>query len=89
MGEPLFVGVAAAAGEEGFAREPDDERGEDEVDAAVEAMLCVGSGAEVAAKAQALAALDIDAIWWRDEASYTRPEALLNGLGKAVLPRLR
>ena len=58
-------------------------------DAAVEAMLCVGSGAEVAAKAQALAALDIDAIWWRDEASYTRPEALLNGLAKAVLPRLR
>jgi 5,10-methylenetetrahydromethanopterin reductase len=58
-------------------------------DEAVEAMLCVGSGAEVAAKAQALAALDLDAIWWRDEASYTRPDALLQGLEKAVLPRLR
>jgi 5,10-methylenetetrahydromethanopterin reductase len=58
-------------------------------DAAVEAMLCVGSGAEVAEKAQALAALDIDAIWWRDEASYTRPDALLQGLEKSVLPRLR
>ena len=58
-------------------------------DAAVEAMLCVGSGAEVVDKAQALAALDIDAIWWRDEASYTRPDALLHGLEKAVLPRLR
>ena len=36
----------------------------------------------------ALVALDIDAIWWRDVASYTRPEALLRGLEKAVLPRL-
>jgi hypothetical protein len=58
-------------------------------DEVVEAMLCVGSGPEVADKAQALAALDIDAIWWRDEATYTRPDALLQGLEKAVLPRLR
>ena len=58
-------------------------------DEVVEAMLCVGSGAEVADKAQALAALDIDAIWWRDEATYTRPDALLQGLEKTVLPRLR
>jgi 5,10-methylenetetrahydromethanopterin reductase len=58
-------------------------------DEAVEAMLCLGSAAEVADKAQALAALDIDAIWWRDEATYTRPDALLQGLEKSVLPRLR
>lgn len=58
-------------------------------DATVEAMLFVGSGAAIAEKVQALAALDIDAIWWRDEASYTRPEALLQGLEKAVFPRLR
>jgi 5,10-methylenetetrahydromethanopterin reductase len=58
-------------------------------DAAVEALLAVGSGADVAARAQALMALDIDAIWWRDEASYTRPEALLQALATEVLPRLR
>jgi hypothetical protein len=34
-------------------------------------------------------ALDIDAIWWRDEASYTRPAALLQGLAQEVLPHLR
>jgi hypothetical protein len=50
---------------------------------------CASLWCEVADKAQALAALDIDAIWWRDEASYTRPDALLHGLEKAVLPRLR
>ena len=58
-------------------------------DAAVEAMICVGSGAAIADRVRALAALDIDAIWWRDEASYTRPEALLRGLEKEVFPRLR
>ncbi|MBM3222590.1 MAG: LLM class flavin-dependent oxidoreductase [Candidatus Tectomicrobia bacterium] len=58
-------------------------------DAAVEAMVCVGSGAAVADRVRALAALDIDAIWWRDEASYTRPDALLRGVEKEVLPRLR
>ncbi len=58
-------------------------------DAAVEAMLCIGSGAEIADRVRALAALDIDAIWWRDEASYTRPDALLRGLEKEVFPRLR
>jgi hypothetical protein len=58
-------------------------------DAAVETMLCVGSGAAIADRVRALEGLDIDAIWWRDEASYTRPEALLRGLEKDVLPRLR
>jgi hypothetical protein len=36
-----------------------------------------------------LIALDIDAIWWRDEASYTRPDALVQALGQDVLPHLR
>ena len=58
-------------------------------DAAVDAMIMVGSGAEIADRVQALAALDVDAIWFRDEASYTRPEALLKGLEQEVLPRLR
>ena len=58
-------------------------------DAVVETMLMVGAGAEVADKAFALAALDIDAIWWRDAGTYTRPDTLLRGLEKAVLPRLR
>ena len=58
-------------------------------DAAVETMLCVASGAAIADRVRALESLDIDAIWWRDEASYTRPDALLRGLEKEVLPRLR
>lgn len=58
-------------------------------DNAVDAMLMVGPGAEVADRVQALAELDVDAIWFRDEASYTRPEALLKGLEQEVLPRLR
>ena len=52
-------------------------------------MLCVGSGAAIADRVRALAALDIDAIWWRDEASYIRPDALLRGLEKEVFPYLR
>lgn len=58
-------------------------------DAAVDAMLCVGSGAAIADRVQELEALEIDAIWWRDEASYRRPDALLRGLEKEVFPRLR
>lgn len=58
-------------------------------DEVVEAMICVGSGAEIADRALELAALGVDAIWWRDEASYTRPDALLRGLEKDVFPRLR
>jgi 5,10-methylenetetrahydromethanopterin reductase len=58
-------------------------------DEAVEAMVALGSGPEVAARAQALAALDIDAIWWRDEATWERPDALMQGLSAEVLPRLR
>ena len=57
-------------------------------DAAVDALVAVGSGADIVARARALMALDIDAIWWRDEASYTRPEALLEALAHEVLPHL-
>ena len=58
-------------------------------DAAVEAMIPLGSGAEVAAHVRSLVDLDIDAIWFRDEASWTRPDALLEGLSSEVLPLLR
>jgi 5,10-methylenetetrahydromethanopterin reductase len=58
-------------------------------DAAVEACIALGSGAEVAERVRALGALDIDAIWWRDEATWTRPDALMHGLVSDVLPRLR
>jgi 5,10-methylenetetrahydromethanopterin reductase len=58
-------------------------------DEAVEALVAVGSGAQVVERARALMALDIDAIWWRDEASYTRPDALLQALAQEVLPYLR
>ena len=58
-------------------------------DAAVEACVALGSAGEVAERAQALAALDIDAIWWRDEASWTRPDALMARLSAEVLPRFR
>jgi 5,10-methylenetetrahydromethanopterin reductase len=58
-------------------------------DEAVEALVAVGSGTEVVARAQALMALDIDAIWWRDEASYTRPDMLMAALAQEVLPHLR
>ena len=58
-------------------------------DALVDAMVLAGPGEEVAERVRGLAALDIDAIWWRDEASYARPEALLAALSGAVLPRLR
>jgi 5,10-methylenetetrahydromethanopterin reductase len=57
-------------------------------DAAVEALVAVGPGVDVVARARALMALDIDAIWWRDEASYTRPDALLEALAHEVLPHL-
>jgi 5,10-methylenetetrahydromethanopterin reductase len=58
-------------------------------DAAVEACIALGSGAAVGERAQELAALDIDAIWWRDEATWSRPDALMAGLATDVLPRLR
>jgi 5,10-methylenetetrahydromethanopterin reductase len=58
-------------------------------DAAVEALIAVGPGPDVVKRAQELMALDIDAIWWRDEASYTRPDALVQALGQDVLPHLR
>jgi 5,10-methylenetetrahydromethanopterin reductase len=58
-------------------------------DAAVEALVALGSADEVADRARQLMALDIDGIWWRDEASYTQPEALMRALGSDVLPKLR
>ncbi len=58
-------------------------------DAAVEAMVMLGSGAEVAARTRALVELGLDAIWWRDHATWTTPDALMRGLVDDVLPRLR
>ena len=58
-------------------------------DDAVEAMMALGSGAEVAARVRALIDLDIDAIWWRDQATWARPDALMQGLADEVLPLLR
>ena len=58
-------------------------------DEAVDALLAIGSGDDIVKRARALIALDIDAIWWRDEASYMRPEALLQALAREVLPKLR
>ena len=52
-------------------------------------MVALGSAAEVADCARALIDEDIDAIWWRDEATWTRPDALLEGLSTDVLPLLR
>jgi 5,10-methylenetetrahydromethanopterin reductase len=57
-------------------------------DEAVEALVAVGPASAVVEHAQALAALDIDALWWRDEASYTRPDALLQALAQDVLPHI-
>lgn len=58
-------------------------------DAATETMVMLGSGAEVAERTQALIDLGLDAIWWRDQATWTRPDALRRGLVEEVLPRLR
>jgi 5,10-methylenetetrahydromethanopterin reductase len=57
-------------------------------DDAVEVSIALGSGAEVADRVRSLEALDIDAIWWRDEATWTRPDALMQGLASEVFPRL-
>ncbi len=57
-------------------------------DAATESMVMLGSGEEVAARTQALIDLGLDAIWWRDQATWTRPDALRRGLVEEVLPRL-
>jgi 5,10-methylenetetrahydromethanopterin reductase len=58
-------------------------------DEAVETTLAVGSAAEIIDRVHALAALDIDAIWWRDEGSYTHPVELVEALSQQVLPHLR
>jgi 5,10-methylenetetrahydromethanopterin reductase len=58
-------------------------------DEAVEALLAVGPAEEIIERVHALAALDIDAIWWRDEGSYTRPTELMEALSQQVLPHVR
>ena len=58
-------------------------------DEVVERVILVGSAQEVADRVQEIAALDLDAVWFRDEASYTRPESLLKGLCDGVLPLLK
>ncbi|MEM7254396.1 MAG: LLM class flavin-dependent oxidoreductase [Pseudomonadota bacterium] len=55
-------------------------------DDAVEALVALGTGRDLLERTEALAELDIDAIWWRDEGSYDRPDALLNALAEFVLP---
>ncbi len=57
-------------------------------DEVVDAVMMVGPASAIAERIQALTELGIDKIWFRDEASYTRPEALLRGLETDVLPRL-
>ena len=58
-------------------------------DDAVDAMIALGSAAQVAARVRSLIDLDLDAIWWRAEASWERPDALMQALSEDVLPRLR
>ena len=58
-------------------------------DAAVEACVALGSPEEVAERIRALAALDIDAIWWRDEATWTRPDRLMKRLSAEVMPLVK
>lgn len=58
-------------------------------DAAVEASIAIGTAKCVIERARTLAALDIDAIWWRDEATWSRPDTLMQRLAADVLPTLR
>ena len=58
-------------------------------DEAVRATMAVGSARAVAERARELIALDIDGLWWRDEASYRHPKALMQSLAQDVIPRLR
>lgn len=55
-------------------------------DHVVEAMIALGCGRELLERTEALAALDVDAIWWRDEASYTHPNSLMDAVAKHVIP---
>ncbi len=57
-------------------------------DDVVAAMIALGSGAEVAARVQALVECDIDGLWWRDHGTWERPDALMKGIVEEVLPRL-
>ncbi len=58
-------------------------------DDAVEALVALGTGDDLLQRARALETCDVDAIWWRDEASYAPPERLMNALAESVLPRYR
>ncbi len=58
-------------------------------DEAVEKLLAVGSAEDIIERVRALAALDIDAIWWRDEGSYAHPVELVEALSHDVLPQVR
>jgi 5,10-methylenetetrahydromethanopterin reductase len=58
-------------------------------DEAVQALWAVGSADMVAERAKALIELDIDGLWWRDEASYDQPDALVEALTGSVLPSVR
>jgi 5,10-methylenetetrahydromethanopterin reductase len=58
-------------------------------DRAVEAMVALGSGDEVADRVKELVGLGLDAVWFRHEGTWERPDKLLRGLATEVLPRLR
>jgi hypothetical protein len=58
-------------------------------DEAVETMVALGPAEAVADQVRSLERLGLDAIWFRDEQSYARPDRLLAALAEEVLPRLR
>ena len=57
-------------------------------DEAVEASIALGPAEAVADRTNALCELDIDAIWWRDEGTWPRPDTLMEQLAACVLPKL-
>ena len=58
-------------------------------DNAVDAMIAVGSGAEVVDRVKAIMELDVDAIWWRDEGTWEHPDTLMNAIVEEVMPLIR
>jgi len=58
-------------------------------DEAVEKMMVAGDADAVVERTRALLDLGLDGFWWRDEFSWTRPDALLADLENGVLARLR
>ncbi|MEK9725138.1 MAG: LLM class flavin-dependent oxidoreductase [Rhodospirillaceae bacterium] len=58
-------------------------------DETVDAMMLLGAPDEVVDRDRELDALGIDAIWWRDTFSWTRPDELLEALAADALPRLK